>query len=92
MFNNGRVLGQPAKDSEVEGCDVNERLMKAKKQGAFLSLIAYKSITKSLHCLSMRLIEERTAHSEKYIDEGKPTPPEVNIYHCVVLKQSYSCI
>jgi len=71
---------------------VNEQLKKAKKQGAFISLIVAKSITKSLHCLSMRLIKERTAHPEKYIDEGKPTPPEVNIYHCVVLKQCYSCI
>lgn len=63
---------------------VNEQLTKAKKQGAFSSLIAAKSIPKSLHCLSMRLMEERIAHAEKYSDEGKPTPPEVedpNLYH-----------
>jgi len=33
-------------------------------------------------------MEERTAHPEKYIDEGKPTPPEVNIYHYVLFSNN----
>ncbi|OIW01295.1 hypothetical protein TanjilG_10456 [Lupinus angustifolius] len=70
---------------------VNEQLTKAKKQGAFSSLIAAKSIPKSLHCVSMRLMEERIAHPEKYSDEGKPTPAEVEdpkLYHYAIFSDN----
>ncbi|KAJ8751683.1 hypothetical protein K2173_025846 [Erythroxylum novogranatense] len=52
---------------------VSELLSKAKKNGAFASLIAAKSVTKSLHCLAMRLVEERMSHPEKYLEEA-PDP------------------
>lgn len=70
---------------------VNELLTKAKKQGAFSSLIAAKSIPKSLHCLAMRLMEERIAHPKKYSDEGKPTPPEFEdpkLYHYAIFSDN----
>ncbi|KAI6674414.1 hypothetical protein NL676_002320 [Syzygium grande] len=70
---------------------VNEQLTKAKKQGAFSSLIAAKSIPRSLHCLSMRLMEERIVHPEKYTDEGKPPKPELedpNLYHYAIFSDN----
>ncbi|KAK6937840.1 Glycosyl transferase, family 8 [Dillenia turbinata] len=70
---------------------VNEQLTKAKKQGAFSSLIAAKSIPKSLHCLAMRLMEERLAHPERYSDEGKPVAPEFEdpkLYHYAIFSDN----
>ncbi|KDP26352.1 hypothetical protein JCGZ_17510 [Jatropha curcas] len=70
---------------------VNEQLTKAKKQGAFSSLIAAKSIPKSLHCLAMRLMEERIAHPEKYSDEGKAPAPELEdpkLYHYAIFSDN----
>ncbi|XP_060180264.1 galacturonosyltransferase 8-like [Lycium barbarum] len=70
---------------------VNEQLTKAKKQGAFSSLIAAKSIPKSVHCLAMKLMEERIACPEKYVDDGKPTPSEFEdpkLYHYAIFSDN----
>ncbi|KAG6576002.1 Galacturonosyltransferase 8, partial [Cucurbita argyrosperma subsp. argyrosperma] len=70
---------------------VNELLSKAKKQGAFSNLIAAKSLPKSLHCIAMRLMEERIAHPDKYSDVGKPVPPEIEdpgLYHYAIFSDN----
>ncbi|KAL9668538.1 hypothetical protein QQ045_006072 [Rhodiola kirilowii] len=64
---------------------VSELFIKAKKNGAFASMVAAKSIPKSLHCLAMRLVEERVAHPEKYREEEpKPEFEDPNLYHYAI--------
>ncbi|KAL3629503.1 putative galacturonosyltransferase 9 [Castilleja foliolosa] len=72
---------------------VNELLLKAKKNGAFTSSIAAKSTPKSLHCLAMRLLEERIAHPEKYKDDGpKPEFEDSTLYHYAIFSDNVIAI
>lgn len=72
---------------------VNELLLKAKKNGAFASSIAAKSTPKSLHCLAMRLMEERIAHPEKYVDdEPKPEFEDPTLYHYALFSDNVIAI
>lgn len=68
---------------------VNELLVKAKKNGAFASSIAARSIPKSLHCLSMRLVEEKISHPEKYTDdEPKAELEDPSLYHYAIFSDN----
>ncbi|KAK6141849.1 hypothetical protein DH2020_024408 [Rehmannia glutinosa] len=70
---------------------LNEQLTKMKKQNAFSSMTAAKSIPKSLHCLALRLMEERIAHPEKYTDEKNPPKPEIDdpkLYHYAIFSDN----
>ncbi|KAE8709323.1 Galacturonosyltransferase 8 [Hibiscus syriacus] len=68
---------------------VSELLGKAKKNGAFASSIAAKSVPKSLHCLAMRLVEERISHPEKYKDFlPKPEFEDPDLYHYAIFSDN----
>lgn len=65
---------------------VNDQLSRAKKHGELSNLIAARSTPKSLHCLSMRLLEEKISNEVKYSeieDEAKARrfrDPTINHY------------
>ncbi|KAJ7974235.1 Hexosyltransferase [Quillaja saponaria] len=68
---------------------VNELLIKAKKNGAFASMIAAKSVPKSLHCLAMRLVGERISSPEKYRDEKpKIEFEDPTLYHYAIFSDN----
>ncbi|XP_021895765.1 LOW QUALITY PROTEIN: probable galacturonosyltransferase 9 [Carica papaya] len=68
---------------------VNELLVKAKKNGAVASLISAKSIPKSLHCLAMRLVEERISHPENYMDDPpRPEFEDPSLYHYAIFSDN----
>ncbi|CAM6126403.1 unnamed protein product [Calypogeia fissa] len=67
----------------------NDLLIRAKKQGAFSSLVAAKSIPKSLHCISMRLMQELVAHPEKYVrDLTAPELEDPKLYHYAIFSDN----
>ncbi|KAL2650676.1 hypothetical protein R1flu_018804 [Riccia fluitans] len=68
---------------------INDQLTRAKKQGAFSSLVAAKSIPKSLHCLSMRLMQERIAHPDRYTNKASdPELEDPSLYHYAIFSDN----
>lgn len=68
---------------------VNELLVKAKKNSAIGSSISSRSTPKSLHCLAMRLMEERIAHPDNYTDEEpKPEFEDPSLYHYAIFSDN----
>lgn len=68
----------------------NERLARAKKRGAYSGLVAAKSIPRSLHCLAVRLMEERIAHPDRYDHPGSHSEEFENprLYHYAIFSDN----
>lgn len=68
----------------------NYQLAKVKKQASVASLIAAKSVPKSLHCLTMRLMAAYVANSTAYKPEAIPVPQleDPKLFHYVILSDS----
>ncbi|KAG6494941.1 probable galacturonosyltransferase 9 [Zingiber officinale] len=67
---------------------VREQLHRAKKLGALAGSIAAGSTPKSLHCLAMRLMEERIAHPETYRHAAAAAPADPELYHYAIFSDN----
>ncbi|WOL20290.1 hypothetical protein Cni_G29094 [Canna indica] len=67
---------------------VHEQLNRAKKLGALAGSIAAGSTPKSLHCLAMRLMEERIAHPESYRHAAASAPANPDLYHYAIFSDN----
>ncbi|KAH7316272.1 hypothetical protein KP509_21G086200 [Ceratopteris richardii] len=71
---------------------VNDQLTKAKKHGELSNLIAARSTPKSLHCLSMRLLEERISNEAKYTEDDDELTTrrlrDPTLYHYVIFSDN----
>ncbi|PKA50722.1 putative galacturonosyltransferase 9 [Apostasia shenzhenica] len=67
---------------------VGEQLHRARKLGTLSSRIAAGSTPKSLHCLAMRLMEERIAHPQTYRRLNPPALSDPEMYHYAIFSDN----
>lgn len=71
---------------------IEDQLTRVKKYGELSNLIAARSTPKSLHCLSMRLLEERITNEPKYLEDQQRASAseftDASLYHYVILSDN----
>ncbi|KAJ4832690.1 hypothetical protein Tsubulata_039576 [Turnera subulata] len=84
----GPIMIQKLKD---EIFAKNEQLSQLKKDAEDLSGTAAKVIPGRLHCLAMRLMQERSENPDSYVDDGMPPSPvfeDPNLYHYAIFSDN----